>query len=77
MVDKLIWIVFTASRFYFNPIGCKNPNSFFLPAEVIHRSAVFEFDLRQFKRHTDDWQKAFLKVFWTAREDGGENKRAA
>ena len=50
---------------------------FFSPAEVLHRSAVFEFDLRQFKRHTDDWQKAFLKVFWTAKEKKGENKGAA
>lgn len=29
---------------------------------VLHQRAVFEFDLRQHKTHTEDWQKALLKA---------------
>ena len=31
-------------------------------AQVLHQRAVFEFDLRQHKTHTEDWQKALLKA---------------
>ena len=31
-------------------------------AQVLHRRAVFEFDLRQHKTQTEDWQKALLKA---------------
>ena len=30
--------------------------------EVIHQAAVFEFDMRQHKADTKDWQKLFLKA---------------
>ena len=30
--------------------------------EVMHRRSVFEFDLRQHKSHTEDWQKAFVRA---------------